>query len=516
MPLSRELISEFVKITKDETPVAKEKTLYGTVVYDGRPYVQLDGSGLLTPVTTTTRVNHHDRVTVMIKDHTAIITGNMTAPSATTGDVDSIGNKVDQFDNVIADKVSTWQLEAQTGRIDELVSDNITVRDRLTAQEAKVVELVAENATITGKLTAQEADIKRVDAEVVNTKNLVADKVDADRVDALEGNFNSLSATHAEFQNTTIADLTAKDAEIANLKAKDATIEQLVAEKADVKDLHAQSAEIENLKAKDAEIENLYAKRAEVDDLYAKKAEIKNLDTKYANIDFTNIGDAAIDTFYAKSGIINKVTISEGVVVKELVGVTIKGDLIEGGTVKADKLVVKGSDGIYYKLNYEAGKIPTGEPVPDDSLHGSVITAKSITAEKVSVNDLVAFGATIGGFHITDNALYSGAKGAVDADAIRGVYLDAEGQFALGDTNNFLKYYKDPKDGKYKLEIAADQFKLSSGKTLEESVTDNLEIGARNLIRNSRTMIFEDYCFAGDSAVLGTAVIGAMILGKEG
>ena len=104
-------------------------------------------------------------------------------------------------------------------------------------------------------------------------------------------------------------------------------------------------------------------------------------------------------------------------------GVTIKGELIEGGTVVADKLVVQGEDGLYYKLNTDGVSI-TAEQTEYNSLNGSVITAKSVTAEKISVSDLVAFGADIGGFHITTDAIYSGVKESVD-NTTRGVDPDS-------------------------------------------------------------------------------------------
>ena len=63
-------------------------------------------------------------------------------------------------------------------------------------------------------------------------------------------------------------------------------------------------------------------------------------------------------------------------------------------------MVVKGSDGLYYKLNTDGSTVES-EQTEYNSLNGSVITAKSITATKISVDDLVAFGATIGGFNIT-------------------------------------------------------------------------------------------------------------------
>ena len=54
MGLSSDLISEFFKVTKDDENPKNETIVYGTtVVYEGSTYVKLDGSELLTPVSTT-------------------------------------------------------------------------------------------------------------------------------------------------------------------------------------------------------------------------------------------------------------------------------------------------------------------------------------------------------------------------------------------------------------------------------------------------------------------------------
>lgn len=84
MSLSNDLISQFVKITNDSQPPSSETTCYGTIVdYNGQHYVRLDGAPdeLLTPVITLSEVKEGERVTVLIKDHTAIVTGNMSSPS---------------------------------------------------------------------------------------------------------------------------------------------------------------------------------------------------------------------------------------------------------------------------------------------------------------------------------------------------------------------------------------------------------------------------------------------------
>ena len=416
MPLSTDLISQFVKVTKSEPEESKESTAYGTTVeYNGSTYVKLDGSDLLTPIVTTADVKSGERVTVMIKDHTATVTGNISSPAARTGDVKDLGNKISEFEIVIADKVSVEQLEAEIARIDTLVADNVTIKERLTASEAEIDTLIADNVVINEKLTAHDASIE----------NLEATKIDADIVEAKYATIESLEATDAKFNN---------------------------------------------LESTYATIVSLDAQKARIDELDAKKLSAEQADLKYANIDFTNIGKAAIENFYATSGIIKDLVIGDQTVTGKLVGVTIVGDLIEGGTVKADKLVVLGSDGLYYKLNTD-GVSTTTEQTEYNSLNGSIITANTITADKINVKDLVAFDATIGGFNISDNAIYSGTKATID-NTTNGIYMDKGGQIAVGNGTSYLKYFKDT-DGSYKLVISAESMIFSAtGKTVDETISD--------------------------------------------
>ena len=404
MGLSSDLISEFVKVTKDDEKPKSETIVYGTtVVYEGSTYVKLDGSELLTPVSTTSSTKNGERVTVMIKDHTATITGNMSSPSARSGDVEDI-----------ADGLNT-----EKARINELIADDANIKGRLTATEAFIGMFEAGDATITGRLTAAEGEIE----------NLNTDK---------------LSARDADLKYATIGDLEATDAKFNNL---DSTY---------------------------AKIDVLNAQQAQIDDLNAKKLSAEQADLKYANIDFANIGEAAFKKIFSESGIIENLVVSEGTVTGELVGVTIKGDIIEGGTVIADKLVVKGSDGLFYKLNTD-GITTTAEQTEYNSLSGTVITAKSITAEKVDVDDLVAFEATIGGFNITKDAIYSGKKQSAE-NTTSGIYLDKEGQLSVGDSKDYLRYFKD-ENGEYKLEVSASSIlmKLGGSSSNLEGAIDTVE-----------------------------------------
>lgn len=221
---------------------------------------------------------------------------------------------------------------------------------------------------------------------------------------------------------------------------------------------------------------------------------VEDADIKYANIDFSNIGKAQMEYFYAKSGLIKNVEIGDATITGELVGVTIKGDLIDGNTVKADKLVIKGEDGLYYKLNTD-GMTVEKEQTDYNSIDGQVIRAKSITATKIDVKDLVAFGATIGGFHIGDDSIYSGVKESID-NTTCGIYMDMNGQIAFGDNEQYVKFCK-LSDGKYRMSIALDELYLKGGNVSEK--IDNAQETAESAAKTATNFL----AFGDDGVTVG-------------
>lgn len=504
MGLSADLISQFVKITNDKTEPEKASVVTGTIVYDGRYYVRLDGSDLLTPVSTTADVNDGDRVQVTIDKHTATVTGNITSPSARTDDVRDIGSKIDEFEIVVANRVTTEQLNAEQARIDALIAEDALIKGQLTANNATIDELKAKDVEIEGSLTAQNATIENLKSTTLTVDVAKATYAEIKDLEATNAKVNNLEATYGEFQELTTKNFEATNASITNLEAKDVEITGiLTAQEAEIVSLKGVSAEFDTLKAdvasfKNTTTEQLTAQQASIADLSANKLSAKDADLKYANIDFSNIEMAAVEELFTKSGIIKDLVVGEQKITGELVGVTIKGDLIEAGTLKADKLVIKGSDGIFYKLNVEAGGM-SAEKAPTDSLHGSVITAKSIVAEQIAVEDLVAFGATIGGFHITDNSIYSGVKESVN-NTTRGLYLDNDGQFNFGDSNSFIKYYKD-ENGAYKLSISAESITIGTGKKSVETIASEAEAAA-NTVKELEERITDGTLAGEDATVL--------------
>ena len=210
MSLSNDLISQFVKITRDQTVEKKESIVYGTTVeYESKMYVKIDGSDLLTPITTTADLQSGERVTVMIKDHTATVTGNITSPSASSIKVNKLEEDMLQVDKLIADKANIKDLEAI----------NATIKN-LKAKDAEIENLVAN-----------KANIKDLDVINADIKSLKADKARIDVLETKYADINTLISGHLTSENIQSLHLTAANTTIENALIKDAMIDTINASK---------------------------------------------------------------------------------------------------------------------------------------------------------------------------------------------------------------------------------------------------------------------------------------------
>ena len=406
MALSKNLISDFVKATTDDKKTAEETTLYGTIVeYNGSKYVRLDGSDMLTPYTATVAAKAGERVRVSVGKHSATVTGNVSSPAARTGDVEELGQKVDTFDAVVANKATIKDLEVERARVDDLVADNVVIKNQLTADSAEIKDLKADNVDIKGKLTARDAEIE----------NLKANKIDAEVVSANYATIKNLEATQASVKELSankanITDLTAATGRIDKLESKDIETDKLIAGKADITDLTAATGRIDNLESKNIETDNLVAKKA--------------------NIDLANVNNAWIEKGVLKDGSIGSAAIHEGAVTNVKIAdatieaakiKSINADSIVAGTIKTERLIITGPDGqdsIVKAINIANG-------VSEAEVNGQKIQAASI-----DVVDLSAFQAKIAQFDMSQNAIYSG-KLAIN-DPTSGVYISTTG-LGLGD-----------------------------------------------------------------------------------
>ena len=488
MALSHEVVSQFAKLVDNKPKKDEGVTVKGTYKIIGDiEYVQLDGSDVLTPVESTVEAKTGERVQVLIKDHFATVTGNISSPAARSKDVkdladtvDEQGNTIQQMDNTIIQQgnsiiqmnTSINQHETTINQHDtkinqqgdQIVSINNTIISQGNSIEANHNAIIAQgneidimNDTITShgnSITSMNNTIQQHGNKIDQNSNTISQQ--GNTINQQGNKITEIDNTVKTQGNTIVAQGNTIDAHETKLTTHNSQITILNS----------------GFVIKDGKLTGL--SKAVLDDL-----ETNTLKTGYAKIDFSNIGVAAIEKLFTDSGIIKDLIVNEGHITGELVGVTIKGDLIEAGTVVADKLVVKGSDGLYYKLN-TTGETVEAEQTIENSLNGSVITAKSITASKIQVTDLVAFGATIGGFDISDDSIHSHLKPDIDSPN-NGLFLGSDGQMALGNDRNHIKYYKDENDN-YILDVRLDKLYLgASQQTADQQFQGMVEISANNL-----------------------------------
>ena len=516
MALSQDLINQFVKLTnKEEEP--KETTVNGTYkTINGEEFVQIDGSNIWTPVTSTVEAETGERVKVMIKNHTAIVTGNISSPSARTKSVQDLKDEVDEHGNTI--KQLDNSIQQQNNSIIQIdnnikqVNNDILQANNAINQQGNIIKQLGNN------IEQQGNDIQQINNDIIQKSN---------EITQIGNNINQIN-NNIEQQNNTIV-------QQGNIIVQQGN---KIAEQGNTIDIFDS-----NIKILNSGFNIVDGVLTGLSEIIVNKLETDHLNTKYANIDFTNINYAAVQKIFSDSGIIKDLIVQEGKITGELVGVTIKGDLIEGNTIKAEKLVVRGEDGLYYKLNLDgldnistsqASKFTLTSSKPNDwdneyknyyiisngnyvhvtgnsaptwqsntyyklnsdhqtGLDGTVIIAQSITADKIQVSDLVAFGATIGGFNIRDHSIYSGVKSSIN-NTTRGIYMDDSGQVNIGDSNSFIKYFLDPEDNKYKVQIVAPSIKMGgSGKTLEETIEEiQEEMTCHLVIESSRGTVFKN------------------------
>lgn len=231
MELSNNLVSQFAKLNNNNKDNSGE-LVYGTTVMQGsKLFVNIDGSDTITPVVTMSDVKPGERVTVMIKDHSATIIGNITNPSAGTEEMgkvldeyDTIIAKIGNFELIVADKVTTEQLEAELAIIDEALIGKATIAEleavKATIKDLNVSKLEADLAIIEEAII-QKADIKDLDALHADISILESDVA---RIDTLVGG-------QLTMDNIQSLILTSSKVTVDNAFIKDAMIDRVSASK---------------------------------------------------------------------------------------------------------------------------------------------------------------------------------------------------------------------------------------------------------------------------------------------
>ena len=374
MPLSNDLISQFVKITKDETKTKPETSTYGTVVGTGDyTTVRLDGSDLLTPVSKTADVRSGDRVTVMIKNHTAVITGNMSSPAARIADLIQAGADISAFETLLAGTAAIKDLNAVEARVDDLEART------LTADQISAVNIVAQ----------------KLESGIISTSELAA--VEA-RIDSLETNM--LTAGTADLKYATISALNAEKARISALEAGSATISTLIfgsAAGTTIQTSFANSviAQLGNAQIKSAMVDSIVASKITSGDILTNQVRVKSSDGrllisdqtmqisdatrvrvqigKDASNDYSiNVWDASGNLMFSKGGITES-AIKSAIIRNDMVS--------ETANISASKLDI---DSLFEEINGSTKTIKSTRVYLDENKQSLDVAFKSLSSTVTS------------------------------------------------------------------------------------------------------------------------------------
>lgn len=422
MSLSSDLISQFVKITKDDSKTSTETTVYGTTVeHNGATYVKLDGSDLLTPVITTTDTKSGERVTVLIKNHTATVTGNITSPSARTDDVQevsdtvsSLNSQISDFEIVVAGKVSTDELDAESARIDTLTADVATLKNT-TITSAEIAELKAENVTIRETLTAQEADISSLQTDKLDVTVADAKYATITDLEATNANIHNLEATYAEFEIATTNKLSANSADISKLQT----------DKLDAATAAITYATIEELNATNANVTNLEADVADIDTLIFGSASGSVIQTSFANAVIAQLGNAQIKSAMIESISADKIT--TGDIITNNVRV-----LSEDGKLLISDETIQISDET--RVRVQIGKDTSGDySINIWDTNGNLMFSEggitdSAIKEAIIRDDMVSDTANISAHKLNIESLFEEINDSTNTIKSSKIYVDADNQ----------------------------------------------------------------------------------------
>lgn len=303
--------------------------------------------------------------------------------------------------------------------------------------------------------------------------------------------------TNSKIADSTIENSKIKDSTITNAKISDATIELEKVSKSFITDLTADNAYIKNLKATigefgyitaenadltyatitslqtvDGKIDTLSSKAITTENLSAKVADLgylsaESADLKYANIKLSNIEVADIATLFTEVGLIDRATIVEGHITGFLDSVEVNAANITAGTLVADRILLKGENGLLYSLNnlgeLQSKTIDTldGYILTDRTVNADKIVAKSITANELDVEKVFANSAVIKKIFSQDvtatgtitGATLKGANAEIDNGLIGGFEIQTNGLSKNYTENSSLA---SGKQNIYELKLSSD------------------------------------------------------------
>lgn len=266
----------------------------------------------------------------------------------------------------------------------------------ITAISAKIQELAAKNIT-TDELYAALATIAVAQITAANIEKANINWADIGELSAqiatiAQAQITTANINSANIDWASIANLNAEIAKIAKAQITAANIESAAIDWAAIEDLNAAVAKIALAQLTTANINNAEIDWASIGQLQADIARLVNANIQTADIDWAQIKDLTAGTAIIEKGVNGKLYVADLAVTEANMASLTVGELI-----------VKGSDGCFYALSIaEDGTVTTEKKsvgdadISDNSVSGSKLIEKTITARELNVASIFADEALVG------------------------------------------------------------------------------------------------------------------------
>ena len=231
MSLSSDLASQFAKVTNDSSRNTNGTKLYGTITMLGEvPHVKLDGTEELTPVSRTVEVAEGDRVEVMIANHSATVTGNLTDPSIGIMRAGNLESKITQTAEQIQLQVSdlekkldskitqtATEIRSEVSDLDGRFSENIaTVENGIRNDMTNSLASMSDTLTgLSNDLTGLGEDLTGLEESTNSSISTINASIESITLNV--SNLDSkITQTAAEIRSEVSAEVTDLNATIVN------------------------------------------------------------------------------------------------------------------------------------------------------------------------------------------------------------------------------------------------------------------------------------------------------------
>lgn len=401
----QKMLAETVTNVSKNTVSPYNTTAKVTSITDDTVYVQIPGSENSTPVKArSVSVKVGDTVDLSVSHSDTHITGNRSDVAVSQTIADSIASDVE------ANKLLLDNEIVMTGNKIKAVNNNINlINNNMDIQNSKI-------EVMDSTITAHGSSIEAIDSTV---------KMQGSSIETINSNISNIDST-VKSQGSKISTL---ESTVNTQGSSIETINSNISNIDSTLETHGSS-----ISALDSNVKIINTAFVIKDGKLTGISEIVTgiLDAGYVTTDLLNASVGWIENGKIKEGSIGTVEIADSSIttakIKEL-----SADTIKTGTLKTECLILTTDEvdpetgekkvALITALN---AKTKSGE---GNILDGAVIADDTITASKITVVDLKAFGATIGNFTIDTSNIHNGKTGLTDPT--NGVYVGTDG-IALG------------------------------------------------------------------------------------